>query len=99
MSEIKAPFLTVNPKSYLYGDKSLELALAADKTAEATGVPIYFTCTFADIRLIKEHTKHIIVTAQHMDHLVPGRVMGHVLPESLKCSGEEAVCLNHAENP
>ena len=28
MSEIKAPFLTVNPKSYLYGDKSLELALA-----------------------------------------------------------------------
>ncbi len=99
MSEIKAPFLTVNPKSYLYGDKSLELALAADKTAEATGVPIYFTCTFADIRLIKEHTKHIIVTAQHMDPLVPGRGMGHVLPESLKCAGAEAVFLNHAENP
>lgn len=99
MSEIKAPFLTVNPKSYLYGDKSLELALAADKTAEATGVPIYFTCTFADIRLIKERTKHIIVTAQHMDPLVPGRGMGHVLPESLKCAGAEAVFLNHAENP
>ncbi len=99
MSEIKTPFLTVNPKSYLYGDASLELALAADRTAEEIGVPIYFTCPFTDIRMIKERTKHVIVTAQHMDPLVPGRGMGHVLPESLKCAGAEAVFLNHAENP
>ena len=29
----------------------------------------------------------------------PGRGMGHVLPESLKAAGAEAVFLNHAENP
>lgn len=33
-----------------------------------------------------------------MDSLTPGRGMGHVLPESLKEAGAEAVFLNHAEN-
>lgn len=99
MSKVKTPFLTVNPKSYLYGKQSLELALAADAAAEATGVTIYFTCPFADIRYIKENTKHVIVTAQHMESLRPGRGMGHVLPESLKEAGADATFLNHAENP
>lgn len=98
MKKAQSPFLFVNPKSYLYGQKSLELALAADKVAEDTGLQIYFTCPYADIRMIKEHTKHVIVTAQNMDPLTPGRGMGHVLPESLKEAGAEAVVLNHAEN-
>lgn len=34
-----------------------------------------------------------------MDPLKPGRGMGHILPESLKEAGAEAVFLNHAENP
>ena len=92
------PFLIVNPKSYLYGDASLALAKAADKTAKETGLTIYFTCPFADIRYIKENTENIIVTAQHMESLKPGRGMGHVLPESLKAAGADAVFLNHAEN-
>lgn len=96
---VKTPFLIVNPKSYLWGQKSLELALAADKVAEDTGLSMYFTCPFADIRLIKENTKNLIVTAQHMESLTPGRGMGHVLPESLKEAGAGAVFLNHAENP
>lgn len=93
-----APFLIVNPKSYLYGEKSLELAMATDKVAEDTGLTIYFTCPHADIRNVKEHTKHVIVCAQSMDPLKPGRGMGHVLPESLKEAGADAVFLNHAEN-
>ncbi len=92
------PFLMVNPKSYLYGKKSLELAKAADAAALKTGVTIFFTCPFADIRLIKENTAHVIVTAQHMEALKPGRGMGHVLPESLKEAGAGAVLLNHIEN-
>lgn len=95
----KVPFLVVNPKSYLYGAKSLELALAADQVAADTGLEIYFTCPYADIRMIKEKTKNIIVCAQSLDPLVPGRGMGHVLPESLKEAGAGAVFLNHAENP
>lgn len=99
MGKIRAPFLIVNPKSYLYGEESLKLAKAADLAAKETGVEILFTCPFADLRYIKENTTHVKVTAQHMDALRPGRGMGHVLPESLKAAGAEAVFLNHAENP
>ena len=99
MIKAEAPFLIVNPKSYLYGQKSLELALEADKVAKDTGLQIYFTCPYADIRMIKEHTSHVIVCAQSMDPLQPGRGMGHVLGESLKEAGADAVFLNHAENP
>ena len=95
----RAPFLVVNPKSFLYGQKSLELALAADQVAADTGLEIYFTCPYADIRLIRENTKHVIVCAQSLDPLTPGRGMGHILPESLKEAGAGAVFLNHAENP
>ena len=98
MAKAESPFLIVNPKSYLYGEKSLELAKAADKTAKETGLQIYFTCPYADISLIKENTENLIVCAQSMDSLTPGRGMGHVLPESLKEAGAEAVFLNHAEN-
>ena len=98
MAKAESPFLIVNPKSYLYGEKSLELAKAADKTAKETGLQIYFTCPYSDIRLIKENTENLIVCAQSMDSLTPGRGMGHVLPESLKEAGAGAVFLNHAEN-
>lgn len=97
--KIRTPFLVVNPKSYLYGKRSLDLALAADKIAKETGIEMFFTCPFADIRYISENTKNVIVTAQHMESLKPGRGMGHVLPESLKEAGAKAVFLNHAENP
>ncbi len=98
MSKVTVPFLFVNPKSYLWGKESLELALAVDKICEKTGVMIFFTCPYADLRLIAEHTKHVIVTAQNMDSLKPGRGMGAVLPESLAEAGAKAVVLNHAEN-
>lgn len=99
MKKAKAPFLVVNPKSYLYGRQSLELAIASDQVAADTGLQIYFTCPYADIRIIRENTKHIIICAQSLDPLTPGRGMGHILPESLKEAGAGAVFLNHAENP
>ena len=98
MEKIKTPFFIVNPKSYLYGEEILQLALVADKLVEKYGVEIFFTAPFADLANIKAHTKKLKVTAQHMDPLVPGRGMGHVLPESLKAAGAEAVFLNHAEH-
>ncbi|WP_110954647.1 triose-phosphate isomerase [Anaerosinus massiliensis] len=99
MKKVCCPFLVVNPKSYLYGKKALELAKEADKIAQQTKLQIFFTCPFADIRFIKDHTSYITVTAQHMESLRPGRGMGHILPESLKEAGANAVFLNHAENP
>lgn len=97
MSKINVPFLFVNPKSYLWGEESLELAKACDKIVEKYGVTIFFTCPYADIRLIAENTQHITVTAQNMDSLKPGRGIGAVLPESLVAAGAKAVVLNHAE--
>ena len=99
MPKAKSPFFFFFFKSYLYGKKSLELAQAADQVAADTGLTMYFTCPYADIRLIKENTSHLIVCAQSLDPLVPGRGMGRILPESLKEAGADAVFLNHAENP
>ena len=60
MAKVESPFLIVNPKSYLYGEKSLELAKAADKVAKRNRNPkFYFTCPFADIRYIKRKHKKI----------------------------------------
>lgn len=98
MEQIKAPFLFVNPKSYLWGAESLALAKAADRAAQKFGVQVFFTCPYTDLRLIAENTSHVIVTAQNMDALTPGRGMGAVLPESLVAAGAKAVVLNHAEN-
>ena len=99
MKSSLAPFLVVNPKSYLYGKESLALAKAADDAAKKTGLKIYFTCPFSDIRYIRKNTDAIIVTAQAMESLKPGRGMGHLLPEALYDAGARATFLNHAENP
>ncbi len=98
MEKVTVPFLFVNPKSYLYGKDSLALAQAADRVCEKYGIMIFFTCPYADLRMIAENTSHVVVTAQNMDSLVPGRGMGAVLPESLVEAGAKAVVLNHAEN-
>ena len=97
--QVKNPFLVVNPKNYLWGEKSLELAKKCDKVAKETGITLYFTCPYTDIRMIKENTKNIIVTAQNVDPLEPGRGVGKVLPEAIKEAGAGACFLNHQENP
>lgn len=97
--KIRKPFFIINPKSYLYGAKSLALAKYADKLAEKYDLDVFFTAQHVDIPTIKAATKHLIITAQHMDGLTLGRGMGHILPEALKEAGTEATFLNHAEHP
>ena len=96
---IKAPFFEIGPKSYLYGDEILQLALAADAASEKYGVDIIFTCPVVDIRRVKEATKHIHVFAPHMDPIPVGRGLADILPESLVAAGAEGVMLNHVEKP
>ncbi len=97
--KIKAPFFEIGPKSYLYGDDVLKLAIAADEASEKFGVDIIFTTPVVDIRRVKEATKHIHVFAPHMDPLYPGRGLADTLPESLVAAGAEGVMLNHCEKP
>ena len=95
---VRTPFFVVNPKSYLFGEGSLALALEADKLAEEYDVDIFFTAQACDLAMIKKATKHLIITAQHMDGILPGKGMGAVLPEAVKNAGAEATFLNHAEH-
>lgn len=91
------PFLIINPKAYLYGDALLNLAINADLIASKTKVKVYMTAPFTDLRRLKENTNHLVITAQHMDAIKPGRGMGQITAEALKESGARAVFLNHAE--
>lgn len=98
MIKPKTPFFVVNPKSYLFGKEIFEFALKVDEIADELDLQIYFTCPYTDIRHISNITKSIVVCAQSMDSIIPGRGMGLILPESLRDAGAKAVFLNHAEN-
>ncbi|MBR4305041.1 MAG: triose-phosphate isomerase [Clostridia bacterium] len=98
-NKIKAPFFEIGPKSYLFGDDILELAIAADKASEKYDVDIIFTCPVVDIRRVKENTSRIHVFAPHMDPIPVGRGLADILPESLVAAGAEGVMLNHVEKP
>lgn len=96
--KIRAPFLIVNPKAYIYGEETLELAKVCDELAKQYDTDIIFTAQHVDIQKVADNTENIIVTAQHMDGIVAGRGMGHILPEGIKAAGAQAVVLNHAEH-
>lgn len=95
--EIRAPFFCVNPKSYLYGKKSLELAMKADELAKKYDLDVLFTGKEVDLKDLKRNTSNLIITAQTMDGIYPERAMGGVLPAALAEAGVEATFLNHAE--
>lgn len=94
---IRAPFFEIGPKAYLYGQESLDLALAADGLCEEYDVDIIYTPQYVDIRMIADATKRLLVFAQHMDPLRIGRGIGSVLPEAVKAAGAKGVLLNHSE--
>lgn len=95
--EIIPPFFTVGPKAYLYGEGVLRLAQYADKLSQRYRVQIIFTPQYVDIPILARQTEHILVFAQHMDSLRPGRGVGSILPEAVKAAGASGVMLNHAE--
>lgn len=96
--EVRRPFFVVNPKSYLYGDEIVALAKHADLLAEKYDIDTFFTAQLIDLPAIQKETSHLILTAQHLDGITPGRGMGHVLPEALYAAGVQATFLNHAEH-
>ena len=96
---IRTPYFEIGTKNYIYGDKLLEYALAADKAAEKYDIDVLFICPAVEIRRVAEHTRHLIVLAPYMDTLRPGRGMADVLPEGLKAAGAKGVVINHCEKP
>lgn len=96
---LRPPFLIVNPKAYLTGTGVEDLARLVDGLADQFDIDTLFTAQHADLRQVSSTTRRLIVTAQHMDPITPGRGMGRVLPESLVDAGARAVVLNHSEHP
>lgn len=97
MRKLRKPFFVVNPKSYLYGKEITDLAKVAEELAVKYDIDVLFTGQAIDLKDIKKVGPHLFVCAQHMDGIVQGRGMGHILPEALKDAGVEATFLNHAE--
>ena len=98
-AQLRRPFFVCNPKAYLYGQQSLALAKKCDELAEKYDFDVIFTAQHVDLKMIVDNCPHLIVCAQAMEPLKPGRGMGHILPEALAEAGVKATFLNHAENP
>ncbi len=97
--KIRTPYFEIGTKNYIYGDKVLEYALAADAAAEKYDIDVLFITPAVEIRRVVENTKHLIVLAPYMDTLRPGRGMADILPEALRAAGAEGVVINHCEKP
>lgn len=96
---IRAPYFEIGTKNYIYGDKVLEYAKAADAAAEKYDIDVLFITPAVEIRRVVENTKRLIVLAPYMDTLRPGRGMADILPEGLKAAGAQGVVINHCEKP
>ena len=97
--KIRAPYFEIGTKNYIYGDKVLEYAIAADQAAEKYDIDVLFICPAVEIRQVAQNTKKLIILAPYMDTLRPGRGMADVLPEGLKAAGAQGVVINHCEKP
>ncbi|TVQ38118.1 MAG: triose-phosphate isomerase [Spirochaetaceae bacterium] len=96
---LAAPFFEIGPKCYLYGEQLLALVRAADKASRKYGVPVIFDPPCASIHQVAAIADDLLVFAQHIDAIEPGRGMGAVTAEDVKAAGAVGVILNHAEKP
>jgi len=97
--KIEPPFFEIGPKAFMFGERMLNLAKAADKVSAKYDVRIIITPQYTDISMLAKETKNVLIFAQHMDSLLIGRGLGSVLPEAVKAAGAVGVMLNHAERP
>jgi triosephosphate isomerase (TIM) len=95
--EITPPFFEIGPKAYMYGRDLVELARRADALSRTYGVQVIITPQYVDIPAVAQAVERVVVFAQHMDSLTPGRGVGSVLPEAVKAAGAQGVLLNHVE--
>lgn len=94
---IRAPFFEIGPKAYSYGPSLLELVQRTAVAAADCGVQLIITPQYVDVPTIVTGAPGVLVFAQHVDSLRPGRGVGSVLPEAVKAAGAHGVLLNHVE--
>ena len=96
--ELTPPLFEVGPKAYLFGADAVDLAVRADALSREYNVQVIFDPQYVDIPLIAQRVQRLLVFAQHMDGIPPGRGQGSVLPEAVKAAGAVGVVLNHVEH-
>lgn len=94
---LRAPVFEIGLKAYAYGAAAVRLAKAADRVTEELGVSVIFDPQAVDIPAVARQTRHLLVFAQHMDPVTPGRGVGSVLAEALREAGAVGAMLNHSE--
>jgi triosephosphate isomerase len=97
VSPNRGPLFELGLKGYFWGRKALELAIAADRIASEHRVTLILTPQYVDIAPIARETKNLLIFAQHLDPVAPGRGNGAVLAEAVKEAGAHGTFLNHAE--
>jgi len=95
--KITPPFFEIGPKAYAWGGDIVRLARRADEWSAVYGVQVIVTPQYVDIPAVAQSVERLLVFAQHMDALAPGRGVGSVLPEALAAAGAVGVLLNHVE--
>jgi triosephosphate isomerase len=98
-ARIRPPVFEIGLKGYCWGADAVRLAVEADRLAEELGVAIVFDPQTVDIPAVVAATRRILVFAQHMDPVLPGRGVGSVLAEALRDAGAAGTLLNHSERP
>lgn len=98
-TKIRTPYFEIGTKNYVWGDKLLEYAIAADRAAEKYDIDVLFICPALEVRRVAENTRNLKVFVTYMDTLRPGRGCADILPEGAKDAGAVGVMINHCEKP
>ena len=94
---IAPPVFEIGLKGYCWGAAAVRLAVEADRLAGELGVSIVFDPQTVDIPAVVAATERILVFAQHVDPIPPGRGVGAVLAEAVREAGAVGTLLNHSE--
>ncbi len=94
---IRPPVFEIGLKAYCWGSEAVGLAVEADRLSGTFGVSVVYNPQAVDIPAVAAATSRILVFAQHMDPVRPGRGVGAVLAEALREAGAVGTLLNHSE--
>lgn len=96
MRKVYSPMLSVNAKSYMWGEDLFKIVEHCEKVAVETGLSVDIQVNYCDIRKAKELAPHCIIFAQYCDDIDAGNMMGGITAEMLKEAGADGVVINHA---
>ncbi|MCS7093135.1 MAG: triose-phosphate isomerase [Patescibacteria group bacterium] len=90
-------FLSLKTYKEATGDEAIKLLSGVKEIIEKTKVKVIPVAQATDIYRIKRELG-LIVWAQHIDPIDPGRHFGWLSPYSVKQAGAEGVVINHSEH-